>query len=82
MKGWENLASAIVGRAVKDYQNALVVLRDSDDIAERRKARKFAKDCQKYFVSPWHSELSSIDGEGIMRHVEGIVKCGSEADCD
>lgn len=60
--GYEDLANAIVLKAVRDYQHALVNLHKNpyDSHAESRK-----KECIRFFNSEWCKMLTSIDGDKL-----------------
>ena len=55
---YENLANAIIERAVQDYRDALA-----------NKAEGQAKLLEKFFRSPWYHILTNVDGEYIINRV-------------
>lgn len=70
MKGYEELANAIVYRAFRDYQKALIDLhfRPSDIWAERNR-----RDCVRFFHSEYFAQLSNLDGDYLMELAEKQV---------
>ena len=66
MKPYETLAHAIIMQAVADYKRALNKL-------QKRKRDKEAKgtkqECERFFRSRWFSQLSSVDGEYLIRKI-------------
>lgn len=55
---YENLANAIIERAVADYRDALA-----------QKAEGSIKLLEKFFRSPWYLILTNVDGEYIINRV-------------
>jgi len=70
-KGAEKLANGIIIQAAKDYREALKRLkkhpRDTD-------ARGVKDECERFFRSQWYSQLTSVDGEFIIRQLQEEVK--------
>lgn len=70
MKNYEELANAIVLLAVKDYRNALKVLKKNpNNIA----ANKDKADCERFFLGDWFPALTSIDGKTLMHKLQQEV---------
>ena len=68
---YENLANAIVLQAVKDFRTALKALAANP---RNRKALADKEDAERFFRSQWFTELTSIDGEKLMRSLEKEVE--------
>lgn len=65
--GYENLANAIVLQAVKDWRKAVKTLKKRP----RYQAAKQMKDeCERFFLSDWFEELTSVDGSVILRKLK------------
>lgn len=68
---FENLASAIILQAVKDYRDAL---------KKHRKRRKYQPaiemitEVERFFHSEWYRELTSVDGEMLIRKLKSEVE--------
>lgn len=63
---YENLANAIVLQAVKDYRKALKCLKRNP---KSNKAQADAKEVERFFRSPWYSELTGVDGKMLIRRL-------------
>ena len=70
MKNYEELANAIVLMAVKDYRNALKVLKKNPNNIS---ANKDKADCERFFLGDWFPALTSIDGEMLMHKLQEEV---------
>ena len=70
-KGAEKLANGIIIQAVKDYRKALKRLRKHPRDTD---ARGVKDECERFFRSQWYSQLTSVDGEFIIRKIMGEVK--------
>ena len=68
MDPYEALAMAIVEAAADDYRSALRTL--SKD-PENEIARDEILDIRKFFRSGWYMMLTSIDGEYLIRMLDG-----------
>ena len=64
---YENLAKAIVLRAVKDWRWAIHTLkkRPRYDLAIKMK-----NECEKFFLSDWFTTLTDVDGSVILRKLQ------------
>lgn len=69
MSSYQTLAHAIIMQAVVDYKKALNKL-------QRRKRDKEARgtkqECERFFRSRWFSQLSSVDGEYLIRKIREV----------
>lgn len=57
---YEQLAAAIILRAVIDYANAVKIFNNTIDDYSRRLACKEMENIEKFVRSKWYTELSSI----------------------
>ena len=64
MDPFEELANGIVLQAVKDYREALKMLRRNNRYSP---AQQMRDDCEHFFTSEWFSALTKIDGPALMR---------------
>ena len=60
---WEELANAIVLKAVKDYRTARRRVRRS---AGAVKSRERIRECERFFRSNWFRVLTGVNGEELM----------------
>ncbi|MCD8211793.1 MAG: hypothetical protein LUC17_02045 [Oscillospiraceae bacterium] len=73
---WENLATAIVMRAIRDYRAALRVLAREDQAVsvrqknEAERARQTKEECEEFFRSREFTALSRVSGEDILEKLE------------
>ena len=72
---YENLASAIILQAVKDYRAALRVLNRSPG---NHMAMRTVKEVERFFRSGWFMELTELDGEFLIRKIKGENQSQSE----
>lgn len=63
IKGLDNLASAIVTRAIADYKQAVMINLKNGSYSQLRELRKF-------FKSDWFKALTDLDGEVLMKCIE------------
>ena len=64
---YENLANAIVLLAVKDWREAVGKLKKRP----RHKPAAIKKEeCERFFRSEWFEELTSVDGNIILRKLK------------
>lgn len=71
LKGcWEDLASAVVAQAAREYRAALRILRRHPDDPEAEKRRK---ELEKFFRGRWFAQLTDLDGEEVMRRTKATV---------
>ena len=68
---YENLANAIVVRAVKDYRKALLYLARHP---ERWEYWERVRELESFFRSEWLCMLTDLDGTWIMKKVSAEVK--------
>ena len=69
---YENLANAIVLQAVKDWRSAVRTLKKR---TRYDPAKQMREECERFFLSDWFEELTSVDGSVILRKLkqeEGI----------
>lgn len=67
MNPYEEFANAIVIRAAKDYMKALKKLKKYPRDIDARRAKK---ECEKFFRSSWYCDLTSVDGDLLMRKLQ------------
>lgn len=65
---YQELANAIVLRAVDDYRNAL----DGKTYDEnpRHTPQWVMKECEKFFRSSWYRSLTKVDGEFLIEQLK------------
>ncbi len=73
-KIWEDLANAIVVRAVEDYRDARWKVRNFPDQFE---ARATIVDVEEFLLSPWYEMLTNVDGEWLLNRLKEEVVCRS-----
>lgn len=61
---YENLANAVIKKAVRDWQNAIIALHlnPNDDRAYRQK-----NTIERFFRSNWYRTLTNMDGEKLLK---------------
>lgn len=76
-EGYDFLVEAIVLRAISDYRTAL---RYKDREAKSQYMKNKVSECKKMYVevrsffhSEYYRDLCKIDGDKIMKHIEGEV---------
>ena len=62
-QNWEDLANAVVLKAVEDYRKIRKQLREDPDQALLQKK---IRELERFFRSPWFSILCDIDGSTIL----------------
>ena len=62
-KNWEDLANAIILKAVDDYRLASQRIRS---VPDDEKSRKRMREVERFFRSEWFRQLSDIDGSTIL----------------
>lgn len=72
---WEDLANAIVLRAVEDYRDARWLVRNLPDQFE---ARQTIVDVEEFLLSPWFALLTDVDGEWLLKRLKEEVVCRSK----
>lgn len=68
---YERLANAIILQAVTDYRAALKLIRRSP---KNQDAIDEALRIERFFRSAWYSQLTSVDGEYLIRRLRDEVK--------
>ena len=64
---FENLANAIILQAVKDWRQAVRVLKKRP---RYRAAREMREDCEKFFLSECFEELTRVDGRALLEQLK------------
>ena len=64
---YENLASAIVMQAVKDWRDARHKLKKRP---KNEDARIMMEECEGFFLSPWFETLTNLDGEMVLNKLK------------
>ena len=64
---YENLANAIVLQAVKDWRSAVRTLKKR---SRYDPAKQMREECERFFLSDWFEELTSVDGSVILRKLK------------
>ncbi len=67
---YENLASAIILRAVGDYRDALKCL---DRFPHDRDSRRTKTEVERFFRSGWFSTLTTLDPEVLIKKLSEEV---------
>ena len=68
---YEQLANAIVIQAADDYRIALKKIKAHP---KDRKAIDEAVEIERFFRSGWYSQLTSVDGEYLIKRLQGEVR--------
>ena len=64
IRGYEDLANAIIVKAVRDYQHALIELHFNP---ESTGAKHTVKETERFFRSQWFATLTKADPDYIMK---------------
>ncbi len=64
---YEELANAIVMRAVKDWRKAVKTLKKRPRCEA---AKQVKEDCERFFCSEWFEALTDVDGGVILRKLK------------
>ena len=67
---YERLANAVILQAVTDYRVALKKIKTSPI---NKDARSEALSIERFFRSGWYSMLTSVDGEYMIRKLQGEI---------
>jgi hypothetical protein len=67
---YQNLADAIILQAVKDYRYALKKLNKQP---KHKNAQSLKNDLEMFFRSDWYRELTSVDGETLIKKIQAEV---------
>ncbi len=71
-ENYQNLVSAIIMRAVKDYRRALRTLRRDPAHA----VSKYQKDeIERFFRSQWFKDICDLRGEELIEQLQKEVVC-------
>ena len=68
---YERLANAIILQAVTDYRTALKKIRKNPG---NRDAIDEALRIERFFRSGWYSQLTSVDGEYLIRRLREEIR--------
>ena len=68
---YERLANAIVLQAVADYR---VALKKIKAYPKNREAISEALEIEKFFRSGWYSQLTSVDGEYLIKRLQDEIR--------
>ena len=74
-KEWEELANAIIIRAVEDYRDSRWRVRNLPDQVE---AREMIIELEEFLLSPWFALLTDVDGEWLLKKLKEEVVCRSK----
>jgi len=67
MSPYEDLASAIILLAVKDWRSAMSRLRKNPNNLSAQRTRN---DTERFFLSQWFGVLTQINGEELLRRLK------------
>lgn len=68
---YERLGNAVIIQAAKDYRRALKKLKRNPENGE---AKQTKSEIERFFCSDWFRELTSADGEMIMKKIREEFK--------
>ena len=68
---YERLANAVILQAVTDYR---VALKKIKTYPINKDARSEALSIERFFRSGWYSMLTSVDGEYMIRKLQGEIR--------
>lgn len=69
-EAFENLANAIIMKAVIDYKAALIKLRRCKTFKGRANARAVISECEAFFKSQWFGILTDLDPQMLIRKIK------------
>ena len=69
-RNWEDLAQAIIMKAVEDYRKARRRVRHFPD---QKGAQATIREVEKFFRSRWFAQLTDIDGEMQIKRLREEV---------
>ena len=69
-RNWEDLAQAIIMKAVEDYRKARRRVRHFPD---QKGAQATIREVEKFFRSRWFAQLTDIDGEILIKRLREEV---------
>ena len=64
---YENLANAIILRAVKDYRAAGMKLKRNP---KNKDAKLMVEDCERFLCSDWFGQLTFVDGKMLLKKLQ------------
>lgn len=67
---YQDLANAIILRAVKDYREALRKLKKRPNYGP---AQDIKNEVERFFRSDWYRELTSVDGNVLIKKLQAEV---------
>jgi hypothetical protein len=70
-EGFSNLANAIILQAVKDYRAAISTLKNYPYSIDANKEKSSG---ERFFRSKWFSEITSIDGNMLLKKLREEVE--------
>ena len=70
VRQWENLASAIIVKAAKDYRAAY---RAKKRTPQNIRVNAELRELVRFFTGLWYSELTDVDGEYLVRKLNESV---------
>lgn len=68
---YQDLANAIILMAVEDYRNALKKLKKRPC---HEPSTEMKNEVERFFRSDWYRELTSVDGEILIKKLQAEVK--------
>jgi len=72
-ENWENLANAIIIRAVKDYAKAYrLLLRWPEDKAAQKEVKKL----EQFFFGDWYAALTDLDPHYLLNRLKEGIETG------
>ena len=69
-RNWEDLAQAIIMKAVEDYRKARRRVRHFPD---QKGAQATIREVERFFRSDWFAQLTDVDGEMLIRKLKEEV---------
>ena len=69
-RNWEDLAQAIIMKAVEDYRKARRRVRHFPD---QKGAQATIREVEQFFRSRWFAQLTDIDGEMLIKRLREEV---------
>ena len=69
-RNWEDLAQAIIMKAVEDYRKAR---RRARHFPDQKGAQATIREVEQFFRSRWFAQLTDIDGEMLIKRLREEV---------
>ena len=69
-RNWEELAQAIILKAVEDYRKARKKVRHFPD---QKGAQATIREVERFFRSDWFAQLTDVNGETLIRRLKEEV---------